>query len=369
VTHKKISVFKPDDTVSKVLGVFKESGRYEAVVKSSDTVGIITIRDLLDVDRPFSSKIAGVWRATGFMRPSNTVLDLVEFFIRNKFRAVPIQSRTGLVGISSQTDVIISMCKVLELSELPAKNLLLSPVVFVEKGENNSFARRLMLENEISHIPVLDNGRLVGEITAEMIVHTFISPTSKTTTGERVGKRTSRFPGKVVGIMDTIPFTVGKEASVKDVACGLQRYGKSACYMTGEEGAVLGIITPRELMSVFTKLKVEKELPVYIMGISDEDFFERTVAEGKVRRVIERGLLFRPDITEVSIRIKRAQTKGEKTRFELTARALSPNDQIIANVEGWDLLDTFDELTSTLGKAIRKTKYELPRKRRRRGGR
>jgi hypothetical protein len=226
-----------------------------------------------------------------------------------------------------------------------------------------------MLEKEISHIPVLNNGRLVGEITADMIVHTFITPTSKATTGERVGERASRFPGKVAAIMDTHPFTVGQEVSVKEVACGLQRYQKGACYMTGEDGIVLGIITPKELMSVITKLKAEEELPIYIMGLSDEDFFERSLAENKVRRVLERRLRFRPDITEVSVRIKRAQTSGEMTRYELTARALSPNDQVNVKVEGWDLLDTFDELTSTLGRMIGKTKYEQPRKRRRRGRR
>jgi len=75
---------------------------------------------------------------------------------------------------------------------------------------------------------------------------------------------------------------------------------------------------------------------------------------------------FRPNINEVSIRIKKNRAQGNRTRYELTARALSPEEQINAEAQGWDLLGVFDELCDTLGKAIRRTKPEAPRQSRRR---
>ena len=105
------------------------------------------------------------------------------------------------------------------------------------------------------------------------------------------------------------------------------------------------------------------------MGLSDEDFFERAVAEDKVRRVVRRGRRFRPDINEVSIRIKVSQTQGLRKRYELTARALSPSGQINAKADGWDLLAVFDELCTTLEKAIGRTKTETPGRTRRRRSR
>jgi ribosome-associated translation inhibitor RaiA len=130
--------------------------------------------------------------------------------------------------------------------------------------------------------------------------------------------------------------------------------------MTSPTQTILGIVTPRELISLITRLRVEEELPVYIIGLSDEDFFERAVAEEKVRRVLQKGMKFRPDINEISIRIKSSKTRGSRTRYELTARALSPEGQINAEARGWDLIKVFDELCDTLGKAIRKSKPETP---------
>jgi ribosome-associated translation inhibitor RaiA len=105
------------------------------------------------------------------------------------------------------------------------------------------------------------------------------------------------------------------------------------------------------------------------MGLSDEDFFERGVAEEKVRRVVRRSMRYRPDITEVSVNIKTSQTQGERTRYELTGRALTQEGQINAKADGWDLLRVFDELTDTLDKAIRRTKPETPSRTRRRRSR
>jgi len=226
-----------------------------------------------------------------------------------------------------------------------------------------------MLDRRISHIPIVEHGRLVGEVTAEDIVRTFITPASKTTTGERVGRRTSRFPGSVTGVIDTHPLSVGQDASVLDVACGMRDRGKGACFMLGERGRILGVLTPRELLAPLLRLRAARELPVYIMGLSDEDFFEREVAEEKVRRVVRKSMRYRPDITEVSIMIKTSQTRGERTRYELTGRALTPDEQINARAKGWDLLSVFDELCDALEKVLRRSKPDVPSRKRRGRGR
>ena len=369
LVHGPVSVFKPNETVSKVLGVLKETDRYEAAVASEASTGIITIRDLLDVDQPSRTKVDGVWRATGSVSPDQTVIDVVETLIRNNIRAMPVVEGGDVTGIVSQVDLIPPMCDTRELSGIPAKELIRSPVWSLDIDEKVAFARRLMLEKGISHIPVVEYGRLIGVVTAGIIVHTFIIPASRTTTGDRTEVKVTRFPGIMGGVMDSHPFAVGSDASALDVACGFRDQEKSACFMIDDQRRILGIITPRELIATLLRFRAEEELPVYIMGLSDEDFFERAAAEEKVRRVVKRGMRFRPDITEVSIRIKGQQTKGNRTRYELTARALSPKEQINAEAEGWDLLEVFDSLCDTLGKAIRKSKPETPRRTRRRRSR
>jgi CBS domain-containing protein/ribosome-associated translation inhibitor RaiA len=370
IAHSPISVFSPEDYASQVLGVLKETDRYEAAVSSGESVGLITVRDLLEVDQPAQRRVDKVWRATGSVSPSTSVIEVAELLVRNNVRALPVVDGGEVTGIISQDDLIRAMCDIDELSGYGVKELLRSPVWSLDIDERNASARRLMLERGISHVPVVEYGRLVGEVTAETIVHTFITPASKTTTGDRVGERSSRFPGQVIGIMDTHPLSLRPDATVLDAVRGIRDRGKRACYITDEGGRMLGILTPRELLAPILRFRAQEELPVYIMGLSDEDFFERAVAEEKVRRVVQRGRRYRPDINEVSIMIKASQTRGLRTRYELTARALSPSGQVNAKADSWDLLEAFDELCATLERAIGRTKPETPgRTRRRRPGR
>jgi len=362
-------VFTPDDTASKVLGALEEADLYEAAVSLEDSVGIITVRDMLDVDQPARTKIEGIWNGTGSISPEGTVLDAAEMLVRNNIRAVPVTEGGRIVGLVSQVDIVNAMCRAPELSGHPAKELIRSPVFSLDIDERVSQARRLMLDRRISHVPIVEHGRLVGEVTAEDIVRTFITPASKTTTGERVGRSTSRFPGSVTGVIDTHPLSVGQDASVLDVACGMRDRGKGACFMMGERGRILGVLTPRELMAPLLRLRAARELPVYIMGLTDEDFFEREVAEEKVRRVVRKSMRYRPDITEVSVNIKTSQTRGERTRYELTGRALTQDGQINAKAGGWDLLGVFDELCDALEKVLRRSKPDVPSRKRRGRGR
>ena len=366
LVHARVSVFSTDEVVSKILGVLRETDRYEAAVKSDGSVGLITVRDLLDVDQPSRTKIDAVWKATGSVKPGNAVIDIAEGLVRNNVRALPVVEDGEVVGIISQLDLTSAMCEVSELSGIAAKGLIRSPVLSLDINEKIAFARRLMLDKGISHVPVVEYGRLVGVVTAKDIVNTFIVPASRTTSGDRIEEKVPRFPGAVAGVMDTHPFTVGPGASALEVVCGLRDREKGACLMTDDRRRIVGIIAPRELVPLLLRFRAEEELPVYIIGLTEEDFFERSVAEEKVRRVVRRGMRFRPDITEVSIRIKRTRAQGNRTRYELTARALSPEEQINAEAQGWDLLGVFDELCDTLGKAIRRSKPETPRQSRRR---
>ena len=360
--HNPGSVFSPDDQASKVLGYLKDTGRYEAVASGEGRVGIVTVRDLLEVDQPDRTKVESIWEQVGAVDPGFTVIEVAEALIENGVRALPVVERGEVKGIISQSDILDALTGVTELKEVAAKDIMKSPVTTLTLEDGVAQARSLMLDNGVSHIPVTRDGKLRGVITAKDIVHAFIGPAGKTTRGDRVGKKVPKLPGQVSGVMDTQPLTVGSEANALQVAREMTRRDKSACVMVDEEGGVLGIITPRELLQHLYDLRGEEVLPVYIVGITEEDFFERAVAEEKVRRVAVKSLRMQPGITEVRITVKKQRTQGERTRYSLTARALGPEVSFNAENEGWGLMEAFDGLVSALEKALARAKKEPEKK-------
>ncbi len=167
--------------------------------------------------------------------------------------------------------------------------------------------------------------------------------------------------------MDPRPLTVGPDATMQQVVQGMSRSGKTACLMV-EDDTVHGIVTPRELLGLIAALRAEEEIPVYIVGITDEDFFERAVAEDKLRRIVERSMRMHPGIAEVRVKVKKQRTRGERTRYSLSASAVGPSVEFHAENDGWGLMESFDGLCDALEKTLRRAKKE-PQKGARRGRR
>jgi ribosome-associated translation inhibitor RaiA len=225
-----------------------------------------------------------------------------------------------------------------------------------------------MIDNDFSQIPVTLNNKLHGMITAEDLVHTFISTNTRTTRGDRVGFKESRFDGQIKGIMDSQPYSINEETDLYQIINNVKRLDKNAAILVNNDLEVRGIITKRDVVSLILRAEKPKELPISIQGLLDEDFFERAVAEKKIRRVVFRNLRIHPDISEVRIRIKKQRTRGERSYYRINAKAISPNNQFNASHEGWGLMETFDGLCEILDKSLKRAK-KIPQKGARRGRR
>lgn len=362
----KGSIFDPEDTASKVLGVLRDTNRTEAVAARGDRYGIISVRGLLGVDQPDNTKIENIWKQVGTISPNNSVMEAVHFMVMNNVTAIPLVSRDE-VSLLSQQNITAAMRDVSELKSVKAKDIMMSPVVTMNKDTPLAQIRRTMLDNSFSHLPITNQDKIVGIITGEDIVATFITEASKTTTGERSGKKVRRFPGPVSGFMNTQPVIIEPEASVYDVVKKIDEMGQKYCLIVDEEQRLHGIITHRELLGVIHSLRPEPELPVYIVGIDGEDFFEKAVVEDKIRRTVQRTVKMQ-EITEVRVKVKSQRSSGERTRFTVTARAMGPSVSFNVENEGWGLMETFDGLVDALDKTLLRAKKE-PQKGSRRGRR
>ena len=366
LNFSKGSVFSPDDTASKVLGVLRDTDRTEAVASSGEKIGIITVRDLLGVDQPENTKIETIWKQVGSISPNSSVLEAVTHLIRNNVTAMPLVSRNE-VSLLSQRDISSALKDVSEIKSIMAKEIMTSPVVSMSRDTPIAQIRRTMLDKGISHIPITNDSKVMGIVTGEDIVATFITSSTKTTTGDRSGEKVSRFPGQASGFMNRHPVTVTPETNMLDVVRKIDSMDEKYCLVVDEEQKLRGIITHRELLGILYNLVPEPELPVYIVGLEDEDFFETAVVEEKIRRAVQRSVKMQ-EITEVRIRVKTQRNKGERTRYTVSARAMGPSVSFNVENAGWGLMEAFDGLVDALDKTLRRAKKE-PQKGARRGRR
>jgi CBS domain-containing protein/ribosome-associated translation inhibitor RaiA len=358
--RKVPDIFSPAETASKLLGYLYKTDLYEAPVVGEGKVGLITLRDLLNVVQPDKTKLDTLWRFVEVLTPDKPIQQAIEAMFQNDTRAVPIVEKGMVVGIISQVEVAKAFSEAQDLKEITIAKIMKHPVITIEKGSRISSAMRLMLDHKISHLPVLDGPNLVGVITAKHIAYHFIIPSTGTKRGERIGEEIGRLDGPVDGVMDPKPFTEEPQTTALETACVFGEEEKSSCIVTGVEKEVLGILTPKELITLLRGLLTEeKKPPISIIGLKQDDFFESAAVEDKIRRVIEKNIRFYPPIEEVTIVLDRRNVGGNQTRYEATANVHGPYQQFHTKAQGWDLLVLFDELSQELDRMLRNKKKEL----------
>jgi CBS domain-containing protein/ribosome-associated translation inhibitor RaiA len=366
--ERRASVFTPEDSASKVKGELEKTGRYEAIVVGGGKIGLVTIRDLLDVELLEQTKVERLWKSQ-WQTPVTSdswVRGVATELLRINARALPVVENMRPVGIVSQVDIIAAMADCPELRKTPAKDVAKMPPVSLGVFAKVAEARKLMLDKGFSHVPIVKDEKLVGIVTAQDIVQIFATGIGRMKTGERPGEKVTRYPGTVEGIMDKNPLTFKPGATALDVAKGLRDQEKSAAILVDDNDGVLGIITPKELLQFIAEPEKEPELPISIIGLTNEEFLEKSLAEEKVKRVVSLGLKMHPDINNVQIVIKKSEKGGEKVRYDVTARVMGPREQFQATESGYDLVKAFDGLVSSLEKVFKQAKHE-PTKVKRRG--
>jgi CBS domain-containing protein/ribosome-associated translation inhibitor RaiA len=320
---------------------------------------------MLGVVQPNQTKVgdypSGRWNVYGVVSPDYTVLDVVEIIIENKIRAIPVSEDGELKGLICQLDLLKGLADVQELKSEPAKDFAVLPLITMSPDQSIASARNLMLNRGFSHVPIVEDSKLIGMITAKNIVNRFITPIGATTVGDTIGEKITRFSGTVSDIIDDDPITVGEDASILEVTQKILESEKSAAIQLTGDGFPIAIITPRELLSVVLRFRGRDEMPIYITGLKGiGNFMERAIVEEKIRRVMKRAMKIHPHLEETSIHIQTSRSSGNRSRYEITVNVISKgtNERFSFKREGWDVLNVFDEVGEILDRLLTESKHK-----------
>jgi CBS domain-containing protein/ribosome-associated translation inhibitor RaiA len=365
LVRRDVETFNPKDKVSKVLGELYGSNHYEALVEDNGKHGLVTVRDLLAVQQPDQTTIGGYpkdrWSIYRPVSPEDNVLDVTEILIEHRVRALPVVDDGSASGIICQVELVDALTEVNELSGVPAKDVMTLPVFTMEVNEPVARARKQMLEAGFSHIPVMREGKLVGVVTAKDVATIYSRPIGATTTGDVVGEKVPRYVGVLGDVMDKSPVTASAESTALEVSKMISERQKGCCVILKDD-KVVGIVTPRELLSPLLRFRrPEEELVAYITGLDEAlGFLDRSVVESKVMRVVRRARRIHPHISEVAVNIKTSRARGNRKRYEVDVNVYSKatDERFNLRKEGWDPYNLFDEVSKALDRVLRESKHE-----------
>lgn len=98
--------------------------------------------------------------------PEQRVAEAVALFQEHNIGALPVLDAHGrLVGILSERDVVRHLPQYEQILAVPVQALMTAHVITAVPDDDLMSVAHTMTEKRIRHLPVLDNGRLIGIVS------------------------------------------------------------------------------------------------------------------------------------------------------------------------------------------------------------
>jgi CBS domain-containing protein len=111
--------------------------------------------------------------AVSTITPDMTINELLATLVARNVGAMVVVSSAGLVGIVSERDVVRKLHEHgAGLLDLPVSDIMTTRVITCAPADSVDSLSGLMTTNRVRHVPVMEDGRLVGIVSIGDVVKT-----------------------------------------------------------------------------------------------------------------------------------------------------------------------------------------------------
>ena len=229
------------------------------VTINKQLVGIISERDI--ADKLGSSKyesmpasrlhISSVMVKDVFTVPQTMQLDEVaKLMLENGIGSVPVMDEDKMVGIVSKAD-FVTLAIGIAFDKITVKEIMSKDLTVVSPTERLVHARRLMKESHVGRLPVVEDEKLVGMVTSKDLMRAFIDFRKK------VPEKYQKSQIKEVLVEDIMSFNptfTSKDTTISEVSKIMMETGFNGLPVVDDE-KVVGIITQTDILRLIEKLE------------------------------------------------------------------------------------------------------------------
>ncbi len=343
IARNVISV-SSEDSLSIALSKMKKYSIHQMpVIDDSEYKGMILLKSLVTkrID-PIKSKCSHFAVPTGSLRKTINIEDAAQAIINSGLRALPVTDNGKIIGILSESDLM----KIVK-SGKKAEDVM-SECEYVTTSDNIGKVKKLMTYRNVSRVPVVSNGKLVGVVSTLNLIDVLLRARQEYPgKGKMLRDRGFKEPQpldkiKVETVMEQ-PKIVSTNASINDVAKLLESEEEVFTM-----NAVPHVITQKDVIELLLA-REQRGVYVQVTNLHGEDSFTQAKIDSMTTEFVKKVGKMIPDIQSLMIHIEKDR-KGGKTRYSVRTR-LFPGI-FVSHYWDWDLVIAMQIALDKLEKEI-----------------
>ncbi len=221
------------------------------VVNEGKIVGMVTDKDILEVmgSSRYAKKLPSSLHVSTAMSKgvitigkNANVAEAARLMLEHKIKSLPVVNDDELVGIVTTTDLL----KPLQDSEEGVEKVMTRQVITVSPEDRAIHARRLMLDNGISRLVVVEEGRIAGILTERQLGRALGAFKSAADS-----KQANRVRNLIVeDVMTQTVVTLSNDSTVGEAASLMLERGFSGIPIVDSSDSLVGIVTKTDLVKL-----------------------------------------------------------------------------------------------------------------------
>ena len=225
-----------------------------------ELVGIISERDIADKigsakfeKKPISQvRIVSVMLKDVITAPEDmSLVDVAKLMLENGIGSVPIVDGDNLIGIVSKAD-FLTLANGKAFEKILIDGVMSTDITSVSPSERLVHARRLMLDSKVGRLPVIEDDELVGMITSKDLIRAFIDVKKNIPDKYQKTQLKEVF---VEDIMSKNPLSINENDSISNADEIMIETGFNGLPVINNDEDIVGIITQTDILKLIVDLE------------------------------------------------------------------------------------------------------------------
>ncbi|MFQ5941380.1 MAG: CBS domain-containing protein [Nitrososphaerales archaeon] len=328
-----------DDNIAKALSLMIENKLHQLpVVDQNGYRGMIFAKQFFETNIfPRTTKVANFVVSAPSLSPNSLILSAYRDMVGSGLRALPVLAKDRLVGIVSETDLVLNAY----LGNILVADVMQGAIV-IPGDSTLSSALSKMKKHNISRLPVIDkNGKLIGGVDTIDIARILRVPkerksgsrTTKISSGE---VRTNVRDVEVREIMHDVT-SIDRAAKLAD---SVKILNKEEELIVTDNNMPIAIITPQDIIKF---LMPEGRGPmIHVSHVRDEGVKNEVVTE--ITKFLKRMKSRFDRIYSVEVAVDRHTNR----KYSMRGKLMTTKGLITAKSVAWDVRGATRELMNRL---------------------
>ncbi|MFP3064424.1 MAG: CBS domain-containing protein [Sulfolobus sp.] len=332
------------------------------VVKDRELVGILSYNDLLRKRVSPESKVINLMSPVISINDNSDVTQVVAKFYTTKARGIPVvDDKKRLVGMITRERLLSYFLDQGEFKNVKVMEVMNSPVITINAEDSVARARWLMSNNNVTKLPILDEKKLVGIISARDIVDRLYSSGGKKKASILTEEeRLMAMPVKEIMSYPVITVS-GKENVESAVKTLLSRKISGMPVVEGD--LITGMFSGIDAISIVAK-KFELEMPIEAKLTSElKQGDTKALIDGILERYLSR-LERLTDILNFKVTFKEEAKSADKKVYQVTAKVVTKVGEFVTKESDLDPVTAVRKAVEKLEERVEKELKKIEQVRR-----